>query len=237
MTWIIISVVLYLLGTVPTYASIEDEKRSIDWWAVFASTIWFITIIAVLVMGLIDYIKTVNIKKATKCLLPILFIFLVACNDGGSPAPDYVNRYDPEQAKYYDSIANSKLSTDTNIKIERAGGGETFTIKSKEQNYKDCINEWGYDTCTYFSHLTPVDNMQKCAQIVSKKKKRENAKGFLDTSRIFWKEYYATVIASPEKGRVAYLKPDSAWVILDSAEAFKMLLQMVEQQAKMYERK
>lgn len=46
--------------------------------------------------------------------------------------------------------------------------------------------------------------------------------------------YYDVMISSPKKGIVAYKKRDSAWVILDSAEAFKRLLWMVEQQSKMY---
>src|SRR5436190_12424650 len=34
-------------------------------------------------------------------------------------------------------------------------------------------------------------------------------------------EYYDIMINSPQKGRVAYKKRDSAWVVLDSAETFK----------------
>lgn len=46
--------------------------------------------------------------------------------------------------------------------------------------------------------------------------------------------YYDVMVQSPKKGMVAYKKRDSTWVILDSAEALKMLLWSAEQQAKMY---
>lgn len=48
--------------------------------------------------------------------------------------------------------------------------------------------------------------------------------------------YYDVYISSPEKGRVAYKKRDSAWVITDSAETLKMLLFQMEQQSKLYRR-
>lgn len=117
-TWIIISVVLYLLGAVVMHALIDDdielkESGVFKWLYIIA---WFLFVLYIIIEEVVVFLK--GRKKAIKCLLPILFISLAACNDGGSPAPDYVNRYDPEQAKYYDSIANSKDSL--NLKNDRS---------------------------------------------------------------------------------------------------------------------
>ncbi len=243
-TWLIISICLYLEGAYWAYHYLRNPEYEMEpqgpaWIDFLAACFWWLMILIVIGEKIWEGVKG-GFAFIRKYVAIIFLLALCSCDMG--------QRTDPEEDKYIkpDSIAAHDADTAKPI-IKTTGWISIKTsaplwqervakpVKHKKNIIADLYWESakeGHETIggtidTAYSIYAGVTDTAKPVQSVASTLKFDADSNIFSGTTII----YDVFLSSPENGTVAYLKPDSPWVVIDSSETLKMLLRLMEQEA------